>query len=60
MEAAILAAEAVVVHRQREVEQAATADHAVLAEACRALEEAQRAVERLYGRWQELDARRSP
>src|SRR5262249_35960238 len=30
MEAAILAAEAVVVHRQREVEQAATAGHAVL------------------------------
>jgi ATP-binding cassette subfamily F protein uup len=60
MEAAILAAEAVVVHRQREVEQAATAGHAVLAEACRALEEAQRAVERLYGRWQELDARRGP
>ena len=60
MEAAILAAEAVVVHRQREVERAATAGHAVLAEACRALEEAQRAVERLYGRWQELDARRGP
>jgi len=60
MEAAILAAEAVVVHRQRAVEQAATAGHAVLAEACRALEEAQRAVERLYGRWQELDARRGP
>jgi ATP-binding cassette subfamily F protein uup len=60
MEAAILAAEAVVVHRQSEVEQAATAGHAVLAEACRALEEAQRAVERLYGRWQELDARRGP
>jgi ATP-binding cassette subfamily F protein uup len=60
MEAAILAAEAVVVHREREAEQAATAGHAVLAEACRALEEAQRAVERLYGRWQELDARRGP
>jgi ATP-binding cassette subfamily F protein uup len=60
MEAAILAAEAVVVHRQREVEQAATAGHAVLAEACRALAEAQQAVERLYGRWQELDARRGP
>ena len=60
MEAAILAAEAVVVHRQTEVERAATAGHAVLAEACRALEEAQRAVERLYGRWQELDARRGP
>jgi ATP-binding cassette subfamily F protein uup len=60
MEAAILAAEAVVVHRQTEVERAATAGHAALAEACRALDEAQRAVERLYGRWQELDARRGP
>jgi ATP-binding cassette subfamily F protein uup len=60
MEAAILAAEAVVVQRQTEVERAATAGHAVLAEACQALEDAQRAVERLYGRWQELDARRGP
>jgi ATP-binding cassette subfamily F protein uup len=60
MEAAILAAEAVVVNRQREVEQAATAGHAALAEACRALEETQRVVETLYGRWQELDAKRGP
>jgi ATP-binding cassette subfamily F protein uup len=29
-----------------------------LADACRALEEAQRAVELLYGRWQELEAKR--
>jgi ATP-binding cassette subfamily F protein uup len=60
MEAAILAAEAVVVSRQMEVEQAATAGHAVLADACRALEEAQRAVEMLYGRWQELETKRGP
>lgn len=58
MEAVILAAEAAVAERQAEVERAATAGHAVLADACRALEEAQRAVERLYARWQELEARR--
>src|SRR5262249_36888058 len=60
VEAAIPAGEAVAVRRQAEVEQAATAGHAALADACRALEEAQRAVERLYGRWQELEARRGP
>jgi ATP-binding cassette subfamily F protein uup len=58
MEAAITAAEAVLAERQVEVERAATADHTVLAEACRALEAAQRSVEGLYGRWQELEARR--
>ena len=44
--------------RQAEVERAATAGHVALADACRALEEAQRAVERLYARWQELEAKR--
>jgi ATP-binding cassette subfamily F protein uup len=58
MEAAITAAEAALAERQAEVERAATAGHAVLAEACRALEAAQRSVERLYERWQELEARR--
>lgn len=58
MEAAINAAEQAVADRQAEVERAATAGHAALAEACRALDEAQRAVERLYGRWQELEAKR--
>jgi ATP-binding cassette subfamily F protein uup len=58
MEAAILAAEQAVAHRQAHVERSATAGHAALADACRALEEAQRTVERLYGRWQELEARR--
>jgi ATP-binding cassette subfamily F protein uup len=57
MEAAILAAEEVVREREAEVERSATAGHAVLADACRALEEAQREVERLYARWQELEAR---
>jgi ATP-binding cassette subfamily F protein uup len=60
MESAILAAEELVGERQAEVERSATAGHAVLAEACRALEEAQRDVERLYARWQELDAKRGP
>jgi ATP-binding cassette subfamily F protein uup len=58
MEAAILAAEETVAARQAEVERSATAGHAALAEACHALEEAQHTVERLYARWQELEARR--
>ena len=58
MEAAILAAEEVVVERQAAVERAATAGHVALADACRALEEAQQTVERLYARWQELEAKR--
>ncbi len=58
MEAAIMAAEEAVVQCEATVGQAATAGHAVLANACRALEEAQREVERLYGRWQELELRR--
>jgi ABC transport system ATP-binding/permease protein len=57
IEAAILVAEEAVVERQAEVEKAATAGHAALAVACRALEEAQGEVERLYARWQELEAR---
>jgi ATP-binding cassette subfamily F protein uup len=59
MEAAILAAEEAVAARHADVERAA-ADHVALADACRALEEAQRVVERLYARWQELEARRNP
>jgi ATP-binding cassette subfamily F protein uup len=58
MEAAILGAEEMVKQREAEVEQAASAGHAILAEACRALEEAQQVVERLYERWQELEIRR--
>ena len=58
MESAILTAEETVAARQGEVERAATAGHVALADACRALEEAQHAVERLYARWQELEARR--
>jgi ATP-binding cassette subfamily F protein uup len=58
MEAAILAAEEAVAARTADVERAATSGHVALAEACRALEDAQHAVERLYARWQELEARR--
>jgi ATP-binding cassette subfamily F protein uup len=58
MEAAILAAEEKVTERTAEVERSATAGHVMLGEACRALEEAQREVERLYARWQELEAKR--
>jgi ATP-binding cassette subfamily F protein uup len=59
METAILAAEDEVAQRTAAVERAATAGHVALADACRALEEAQRAVERLYGRWEELEAKRA-
>lgn len=60
IEGAILAAEEVVVQRQAAVASAATAGHVILADACRALEEAQRDVEQLYARWQELEAKRGP
>ena len=56
MEAAIGAAEAELANRQAAVERAATAGHLALAEACQALEDAQRAVEQLYNRWQELES----
>jgi ABC transport system ATP-binding/permease protein len=58
MESAILAAEQTVAEREAAVERAATAGHIVLTDACRALEEAQHAVERLYSRWEELEAKR--
>jgi ATP-binding cassette subfamily F protein uup len=59
MEAAVTAGEEVVAARQAEVEAAATAGHATLTDACRRLEDAQAAVEKLYARWQELEARRA-
>jgi ATP-binding cassette subfamily F protein uup len=58
MEAAITVAEQAVVERQGKVEAAALAGHAALADACHALEEAQRTVEQLYSRWQELESKR--
>src|SRR5262249_34663663 len=60
MEGAILAAEQSVTDRETDVQQAATAGHVALAEACRALDLAKAEVERLYARWQELEARRCP
>lgn len=59
MEAAILAAESAVATKTAAVEQAAGGDHVALADACHALEAAQREVERLYARWEELDAKQS-
>jgi ATP-binding cassette subfamily F protein uup len=56
MEAAILTAEERVAACEAEVSRAANASHAALTEACHALEEAQRVVEQLYARWQELEA----
>jgi ATP-binding cassette subfamily F protein uup len=58
IEAAIVAAEEMVTTRQAAVEQAAGAGHIELAGACRALEEAQAAVELLYARWEELEGKR--
>ena len=60
MEAAILAAEAELAVCQTAVEESATAGHAVLADACLAMEAAQRKVECLYARWAELEAKRGP
>lgn len=57
IEGAILAAEEVVARCESEVERSAAADHVELANACRALEEAQQSVARLYERWAELEGR---
>ncbi len=59
MEGAILNAEEAHATRQAEVERVSTAGHAILAEACWAMEEAQKKIERLYARWQELEGKRS-
>jgi len=56
MESAILAAELAVAERQAAVERAS--GHVALADACQALEDAQRVVENLFARWQELEAKR--
>ena len=58
MEEAILAAEEVVAAREGEVQTAGnSADHVRLREACTALQTAQEAVEKLYARWPELEAK---
>jgi ABC transport system ATP-binding/permease protein len=59
IEAAILEAENAVAACQGEVEQSASKGHIALADACRALEEAQHVVERLHTRWQELEDKRN-
>lgn len=58
MENAILSAEEALALREADVAQAAQSGHQALAEACRALEEARATVDRLYARWQELEAKR--
>jgi len=59
MEAAILAAEEEVARRDDAAHDPAIATRAeALADACRALQEAQETVERLYARWAELEAKR--
>ena len=59
MEAAILAAEATVGSRAAAVtDPTIAANAAELATRCRALDDAQQAVERLYARWAELEAKR--
>lgn len=58
MESTILAAEQALAEREAAVQRAATAGHVVLTAACRALEDAQRAVELLYARWEELESKR--
>ncbi len=59
IETAILAAEEVVAVREAEVNSATTGNHQALTVACKSLEEAQAAVEKLYTRWQELESKRS-
>jgi ATP-binding cassette subfamily F protein uup len=58
IEADILAAEATVTACESQVEQSTSLGHVALNDACRALEEAQHAVERLHKRWQELEDKR--
>ncbi len=55
MEAKVFSAEQKVTGCQTEVQNAASAGHQVLANACRVLEDAQKEVEQLYNRWQELE-----
>ncbi len=58
IEAAILAAEEKAATCEAAIQEAATKGHAALSEACAALDAAKAEVERLYVRWQELEAKR--
>ncbi len=61
MEAAILAAEQALATCERDVETTGRGtDHVRLQKSCEALQAAQTTVERLYERWQELEAKRAP
>ncbi|WP_020471056.1 ABC-F family ATP-binding cassette domain-containing protein [Zavarzinella formosa] len=57
MEATVLAAEQKAAKLQEEVNAATTGSHTLLAEACKNLDAAQKTVEKLYARWQELEAK---
>ena len=58
IEAVIQEAEGVLEQNKIGVQNASTAGHIAMHEACRALEASQREVDKLYARWQELEARR--
>lgn len=59
IEDAIAKAEGVAAERESAVNAASTSgNHVLLTAACKSLEEAQAAVEKLYTRWQELEAKR--
>jgi ABC transport system ATP-binding/permease protein len=58
IESVIAKAEGVLEQRKAAVQDAATAGHIALSEACRHLEASQREVDKLYARWQELEGRR--
>ena len=55
MEAKVMVAEEKIIVLHDEVEKSATAGHLILTNACNALEKAQKEIELLYNRWQELE-----
>ncbi len=59
MEATILTAEGEVAQREAAVESASVGGHLAMTDACKALEKAQKNVEKLYARWAELEAKRA-
>ncbi len=59
MEAKLLGAEELLAKLQEEVEKSSNANHLILGEACRLVDEQQTLVEKLYARWQELEVRRN-
>ena len=59
IEAKIHTSEAEVTTHHANVEAAATKGHAALTAACQALEVAQKVVEKMYARWEELEAKRN-